>query len=292
MDLIIKQLSKHYDGTKIFADLQAELHSGRAIGLLGPNGAGKTTLLKILTTLQKPTHGAVYLNGTNIITHPKTMQAVLGYLPQKVPYFPNLTAQEYLTYLASMKGMTKQVAQKQIAQLLQRVHLSQVGQKRLQDFSGGMRQRVGIAAALLNEPAVVIADEPTTGLDPEERVTLRNLLAELARDHLVLLSTHIVLDVEAIASQILILHKDRFLYQGAPNTLIQKAQGFVWAYPVTSELPAMSQYLTQDTSTLVQKPEGIQIREITQKPRQKEAQQVLPTLEEAYLGMLKGVVPL
>ncbi|MFD1124981.1 ATP-binding cassette domain-containing protein [Lentilactobacillus raoultii] len=138
-------------------------------------------------------------------------------MPQQVPYFPNLTAMEYLNYIAGMKGMRPQQALEQSQSLLESLHLNGTANKRLKDFSGGMRQRVGIAATLLNDPQIIIADEPSTGLDPEERVTLRNLLAELANDHLVLLSTHIVSDIEAIAGQILVLQSGHFLYQGTPR---------------------------------------------------------------------------
>lgn len=293
MDLSIRNLSMRYGQTTIFSDLNATLHTGGLIGLLGPNGAGKTTLLKILTTLQKPSGGDVLVNGESIVSQPDVMKRVLGYLPQQVPYFPNLTANEYLSYISKMKGMTAKKALKQIDSLLERLHLANVGNKRLKDFSGGMRQRVGIAATLLNDPAIVIADEPSTGLDPEERVTLRNILAELAHDHLVLLSTHIVSDVEAIAGQILVIKNGRFLYQGTPNELIKRSVGYVWEYPVTeNQAASMTRQLEQPTNSLIQRPNGIQVREIAKKPRQENAKQVLPSLEEAYLGALKGVITL
>lgn len=292
MDLSIQNLSMSYGETTIFSGLNAELHSGGLIGLLGPNGAGKTTLLKILTTLQKPTQGDVLVNGTSLISHPEAMRKVLGYLPQQVPYFPNLTAMEYLNYIAGMKGMRPQQELKQSQSLLESLHLSGTANKRLKDFSGGMRQRVGIAATLLNDPQIIIADEPSTGLDPEERVTLRNLLAELANDHLVLLSTHIVSDIEAIAGQILVLQSGHFLYQGTPGELIQRSVGDVWEYPTSADWtsPAMVKQLDQPTTSLVQRPDGIRIREISQRPPQPQAQSVTPNLEEAYLGLLKGVI--
>lgn len=294
MELLIQNLSMSYGKTKIFSDLNATLHDGGLIGLLGPNGAGKTTLLKILTTLQKPTKGDVLIDGTSMIAHPNVMKNLLGYLPQQVPYFPNLTAGEYLNYIAGMKGMKAKEARRETGSLLERLHLADTGHKRLKDFSGGMRQRVGIAATLLNDPKIIIADEPSTGLDPEERVTLRNILGELANDHLVLLSTHIVSDVEAIAGQILLIKEGYFLYQGTPSDLIKRSIGHVWEYPVTTAdtSPLTAKQLEVPTNSLIQRPDGIQIREIAKTPRQPQARQVLPSLEEAYLGALKGVISL
>lgn len=292
MDLSIQNLSMSYGKATIFSGLNAELHSGGLIGLLGPNGAGKTTLLKILTTLQKPTSGEVLVNGTSLLSHPKAMQKVLGYLPQQVPYFPNLTAMEYLNYVAGMKGMRPHQALEQSQSLLESLHLSDTANKRLKEFSGGMRQRVGIAATLLNDPQIIIADEPSTGLDPEERVTLRNLLAELANDHLVLLSTHIVSDIEAIAGQILVLQSGHFLYQGTPGELIKRSVGDVWEYPISADWtsPVIVKQLNQPTTSLIQRPDGIRIREISKRPPLPQAQSVTPNLEEAYLGLLKGVI--
>lgn len=292
MDLELQNLSMRYGKTNILFNLSVKLHSGGLIGLLGPNGAGKTTLLKLLTTLQKPSQGDILLNGTSIVSKPNAMRKVLGYLPQQVPYFPNLTVDEYLTYIANMKGIASKARMSQITFLLERLHLTDTKNKKLKDFSGGMRQRVGIAATLLNTPPVIIADEPTTGLDPEERVTLRNILGELANDHLVLVSTHIVSDIEAIASRILIIKNGKFLYQGSPTSLMKKCDGYVWQYPLTKvqNFTTSPGQLDQPTSSLIQQPTGVKVREITKQPLVNDAHQVLPSLEEAYLGALRGVV--
>lgn len=294
MNLSIHNLGMNYGKIEIFSKLNADLESGNLIGLLGPNGAGKTTLIKILTTLLKPTAGEVMIDGKNIISHPQIMRDILGYLPQQVPYFPNLTAKEYLNYIAGMKGMDAKKANHQVKILLEKLHLDKTGNKYLKNFSGGMRQRVGIAATLLNDPKIIIADEPSTGLDPEERAVLRNILSELASNHLVLLSTHIVSDVEAIASQVLLIKDGHFLYQGTPEELVKKSTGYVWEYAIEKNANSFetSKQLEQPTISLIQKSDGIQIREIIEKTQQLNAKQVSPTLEEAYLGVIKGVIKL
>lgn len=253
MHLTIENISLQYDKTPVLTNLNADLVSGELIGLLGPNGAGKTSLLKILTTLQSPNKGDILLDGKSIIKRPKLIQKVLGYLPQQIPYFPNLTAVEYLNYVAVMKGVATNQIGSQIKSLLDRLHLSKTGHKKLKDFSGGMRQRVGIAATLLNNPPIIIADEPTAGLDPQERVSLRNLLAELANDHLVLVSTHIVSDIEAVANQILLLQSGQFLYRGTPTNLMTKSNGYVWEYPLSHNKSS----LIESNSSLIQRSNGI-----------------------------------
>lgn len=288
MHLTIQNISLQYDKTPVLTNLNADLVSGELIGLLGPNGAGKTSLLKILTTLQSPNKGDILLNGKSIIKRPKLIQKVLGYLPQQIPYFPNLTAVEYLNYVAVMKGVATNQIGSQIKSLLDRLHLSKTGHKKLKDFSGGMRQRVGIAATLLNNPPIIIADEPTAGLDPQERVSLRNLLAELANDHLVLVSTHIVSDIEAVANQILLLQSGQFLYRGTPTNLMTKSNGYVWEYPLPHSKPS----LIESNSSLIQRSNGIQVRVLSKTSPQASAQSVTPTLEDACLGIFSGVIPL
>lgn len=294
MDLLIRNLSMEYGKTAIFSNLNADLQSGNLIGLLGPNGAGKTTLIRILTTLLKPTHGKVMVDGKDIVSKPQVMRSILGYLPQQVPYFPNLTAREYLNYIADMKGMNIKETKYQVETLLEKLHLANTGSKYVKNFSGGMRQRVGIAAMLLNDPKIIIADEPSTGLDPEERAILRNILSELARNHLVLLSTHIVSDVEAIASQVLLIKEGNFLYQGTPENLVEKSTGYVWEYSIDKNAKSFEvpNQFEKPTISLTQKSDGVQIREISDKPQQLNAKQVSPTLEEAYLGVIKGVITL
>ncbi|GHP13564.1 ABC transporter ATP-binding protein [Lentilactobacillus fungorum] len=290
MKLTFNNLSMTYGKNQILNGLTTECHSGELIGLLGPNGAGKTTLIKLLATLASPTGGDVLLDGTSIVAHPNVMRKQLGYLPQQVPYLPNLTAREYLTYIAAIKHVPKTQTKPQIENLLSQMHLQATGNKRIKDFSGGMRQRVGIAATLLNDPQIIIADEPTAGLDPEERVSLRNIFAELANDHLVIIATHIVSDIEAIATNLLLIQAGQFRYDGTPADLLKRSTGTVWEYRVDdNHLPAN---LNKGARSLIQRADGIHVREIAAHTPSQLAKPVAADLEEACLGVFKGVIQL
>ncbi|HAT54561.1 MAG TPA: ABC transporter ATP-binding protein [Lactobacillus sp.] len=295
MEIELSNLGMKYGQTQVFSELNARLTSGGLIGLLGPNGAGKSTLIKLLTTLAKPTTGDVRLNGDSIISKPNNMRKLLGYLPQQVPFYPNLTATEYLTYIASIKGISNKDARIQSDALLHQVNLANTGNKQLKDFSGGMQQRVGIAATLLGDPQVIIADEPSTGLDPEERVTLRNLFAELASERLVIISTHIVSDIEAIADDLLILNQGQFMYHGSPNELLKQSDGYVWEYSLSEHENTANNRSDQMSSaliSLIQGAQSIKVRQITARIDEQNAHAVTPTLEEAYIGVLNGVIKL
>ncbi|WP_430612492.1 ABC transporter ATP-binding protein [Enterococcus sp. DIV0876] len=277
-------LTMRFGNKTALENVSLELCPGSLIGLIGPNGAGKSTLMNQLATLKKPTAGDILLDGESIVKKPNLMRKVLGYLPQSVPVYPNLSASEFLFYIASAKGIRPADAKKQIAQLLAQFHLSDVGNRPLAAFSGGMRQRVGLSAALLGDPQIIIADEPSTGLDPEERVGLRNLLSELSKERIVLLSTHIVSDIEAVAGQILLLQKGRLVYDGSPENLLHAAEGRVWEYT----LPQGSLPLeTAVISSLVQTANGIRVREVADHVTQS-ANAVTATLEDACLAVLKA----
>jgi ABC-2 type transport system ATP-binding protein len=191
------------------------------LGLLGPNGAGKSTLMRILATVAKPTSGSVTWNGVDIVARPNAIREVLGYLPQDFGVYPNLNAVEFLSYLAAVRGLPAATARKRIDELLVLVNLVEARNRPLHGFSGGMRQRLGIAQALLNDPRLLIVDEPTVGLDPEERVRFRELLEVMSGERIVILSTHIVSDVEAIASDIAIVASGRLLARGTPDELVR-----------------------------------------------------------------------
>jgi ABC-2 type transport system ATP-binding protein len=191
------------------------------LGLLGPNGAGKSTLMRILATVAKPTSGSVTWNGVDIVARPNAIREVLGYLPQDFGVYPNLNAVEFLSYLAAVRGLPAATARKRIDELLVLVNLVEARNRPLHGFSGGMRQRLGIAQALLNDPRLLIVDEPTVGLDPEERVRFRELLEVMSGERIVILSTHIVSDVEAIASDIAIVAAGRLLARGTPDELVR-----------------------------------------------------------------------
>ena len=234
MELSVDRLTKHY-GRKIAVDcVSASLKPG-VYGLLGANGAGKTTLMRMMCAILESTSGEVLLDGKEIISMGGDYRNVLGYLPQDFGYYPGYTAQEFLLYVSALKGIPKNIAKKRAAGLLDEVGLGDVANKRIKTFSGGMKQRVGIAQALLNNPEILILDEPTAGLDPKERVRFRNLLSDYAGDKIVILSTHIVSDIEAIADELLLMKKGKFVLQGSVPDLIKKAEGKVWELTVPQE---------------------------------------------------------
>src|SRR5512144_1578868 len=217
MKLTITSLGKQYRsdlwGLKNFS---MEIKPG-ILGLLGPNGAGKSTFMRMLATITKPTDGKILWDDVDIVKSPDTLRAILGYLPQDFGVYPNLTAVEFLEYMASIKGLDAASAKKRIEELLQIVNLKDAAKRPLGGYSGGMKQRVGIAQALLNDPQLLIVDEPTVGLDPEERVRFRNLLSDLSGERIIFLSTHIVSDVEATATEMVVIHQGRKLLHAAPE---------------------------------------------------------------------------
>ena len=214
MELVIDRLSKQY-GSKIAVDrISAKLGKG-VYGLLGTNGAGKTTLMRMICGILKPTSGSVSFDG--IDSEEEDFRAILGYLPQDFGYYPDFNAYDFLFYLSSLKAIPKKEAQAKINELLDVVGLKDVAKKKIKTYSGGMKQRLGIAQALLNDPKVLILDEPTAGLDPKERVRFRNLIEKLGKDCIVLLSTHIVSDIEHISDEVLIMKDGNFVFQGKWN---------------------------------------------------------------------------
>ena len=225
MLLSIKNVTKNYSQVQALAGINLEIRSGGVFGLVGPNGAGKSTLMKILATLTAPTDGTCELDGVNIQKQPNAIRRVLGYLPQDAAVYPNLTAVEFLEYISSLKSVDARAAKRQINDLLEIFNLSQYKKRRLSDYSGGMRQRVGISAALLGDPQVLIVDEPSVGLDPVERINLRNLLMQLAKERIVLLSTHIISDIEQTATELALIQKGRLLFSGSPSEFTQNTAG-------------------------------------------------------------------
>lgn len=225
MRLLIKNVTKNYGTTKALDGLSLEIASGGVFGLVGPNGAGKSTLMKILATLITATSGACFLDDVDIQKNPDIIRRVLGYLPQDVAVYPNLTAPEFLGYIASLKSIESADAGKQINTLLEIFNLSTYKKRRLSDYSGGMRQRVGISAALLGDPKVVIVDEPSVGLDPVERINLRNLLMDMAKERIILLSTHIISDIEQTATKLALVQKGQLLFTGTPHEFAKKTNG-------------------------------------------------------------------
>jgi ABC-2 type transport system ATP-binding protein len=285
MKLVIEGVSKQYAG-KLWGlrDLRMEIGPG-VVGLLGPNGAGKSTLMRILATVTRPTEGRVLWNDADIARTPDPLRSVLGYLPQDFGVYPHLTAREFLEYLAAAKGLDAASARRRIDELLGVVNLGEARDRALGGFSGGMKQRVGIAQALLNDPQLLIVDEPTAGLDPEERVRFRNLLSELSGERIVILSTHIVSDVEAIATDIAILGGGRLLAHAAPEELLRTVEGRVWEWVIPSaELPAARQQF--QISGSVRRGDGVHVRVVAAQRPGPDATPVAPSLEDAYLNCI------
>lgn len=267
-------------------DFTLEVEPG-ILGLLGPNGAGKSTLMRILATITKPTEGTVTWNGVNIVGSPNKVRGVLGYLPQDFGVYPNLNAIEFLEYLAAAKGLDRKTARQRIQELLVLVNLVDAQKRPLGGYSGGMKQRVGIAQALLNDPKLLIVDEPTAGLDPEERVRFRNLLSELSGERVVILSTHIVSDVEACATNIALIARGRLITSAPPEELLRSVEGKVWERVVASaELPALrQQYLTSST---MHRSDGVHLRIVAEGAPGAGAVPQPATLEDAYLFLISG----
>ena len=214
MELIVRQLSKHYKDKVAVNEVCLRLEKG-INGLLGANGAGKTTLMRMLCGTLTPTSGSISLDGLDVSS--EDYRAVLGYLPQDFGYYPNFSGTDFLLYLSALKGLSKSHAKRKTTELLELVGLANVGKKKIKTYSGGMKQRLGIAQALLNDPWLLVVDEPTAGLDPQERVRFRNLITELGKDTIVLLSTHIVSDVEATADHMLMMSNGNVIFDSPWN---------------------------------------------------------------------------
>ena len=279
--LKIEQVSKRFRaGNFGVRDLSLDLKSG-VVGLLGPNGAGKTTLMQMLATVTRPTSGRITFDGVDITARPNELRRRLGYLPQDFGVYENLTALEFLTYFAALKGVH---GKKRVLEMLELVNLHSVAHRSLGGFSGGMKQRLGIAQALINDPALVIVDEPTAGLDPEERVRFRNVLSEIGFGKLVILSTHIVSDIESIATEIAVMKEGALLTVAAPEVLLQSAHGQVWQSVVSSEEFDRLR-TTLKISSAIRKPDGVHIRFVGP-ASDLSATAAEPELEDAFLYLM------
>lgn len=278
-----KQYTRTFWGLK---DFNLKLTTG-VLGLLGPNGAGKSTLMRMLATITKPTTGRITWNGINIAKSPDELRAVLGYLPQDFGIYPNLTPVEFLEYLAAIKGLDGRMARNRIEELLQVVNLTDARKRPLGGFSGGMKQRVGIAQALLNDPRLLIVDEPTAGLDPEERARFRNLLSDLSSERIVILSTHIVSDVEATATMIALINKGCLLSYSAPEILLQEIDGQVWEWVVPyADLPSVQSIY--HFSSQVRRADGVHVRAVADSRPTPDAIPMDPNLEDVYLKIMNN----
>ena len=275
----IKCVSKRFRGGNFgVKDFSLELKGG-VLGLLGPNGAGKTTLMQMLATNTKPTAGNIYFRGEDIFRKPDEMRSRLGYLPQDFGVYDNLTAFEFLSYFSSLKGIHSKT---RVREMLEMVNLHSVADRAVGGFSGGMKQRLGIAQALINHPDLLIVDEPTAGLDPEERVRFRNLLSDIGSGKLVILSTHIVSDVESIATEIAIMKNGGLVAFAPPEVLLQHAMGRVWETVLSSE--AFEQVRTTlKISNAVRKADGVHLRIVSPSRPALDCEPAEPGLEDAFL---------
>lgn len=278
--LSINNVTKKYNTFTVLQDINLEFQNG-VYGLLAPNGAGKTTLMKMLTTLSFPTIGEITWNGTNIFDLDEEYRDILGYLPQKFGYYKNYTPKQFLSYMATLKGLNRTDAEQRIISLMDKVALSDVMNKKMKKFSGGMLQRVGIAQALLNNPKILVLDEPTAGLDPKERVRFRNILRELSEDCIVILSTHIVSDVETIADKIIMLKNHRVVYCESPEKICKDFQGKIYEAPVGSNISFSHQVLCERQSE-----QGTMIR-LFSNVDNCALKAVMPNLEDVFLVIYK-----
>ncbi len=275
-------------GGRVWALRKFSLDLGPGVlGLVGPNGAGKTTLMRILATITRATEGRVTWNGVDLARSPDALRAELGYLPQDFGVYPNLNAVEFLQYLAAVRGLTGRFARRRIEELLEVVNLVEARMRPLGGFSGGMKQRIGIAQALLNDPKLLIVDEPTAGLDPEERVRFRNLLSELSGQRIVILSTHIVSDVEATATEMAIISGGRLVTHTSPEALLKSVAGKVWEWVVpSSALAQLKECFLLSAAT--RRADGVHARVVSEEPPHPDAEPIPPTLEDAYLDCISA----
>lgn len=287
--LSIKNITKNYGDFCALKNISMDFENG-VYGLVAPNGAGKTTLIKMISTLIFPSEGEIFYNGDNILSLDEKYRSVLGYLPQEFGYYKSYSPNKFLMYLAALKGMEKEEAKKKIKELLKLVALEEVADKKMRKFSGGMIQRVGIAQALLNNPKILILDEPTAGLDPKERARFRNLLSELSRDKIIIVSTHIVSDIESISNEIVMIKDKQLLYKDKIENICKKLHGKVFEAEVNNS--EISEF-RRDYLTLSEKQENqkVKVRFICEGEYDKTWNLVYPSLEDVFLYEYKdGVV--
>lgn len=282
--LHLESVSKRFSsGNYGVRDLSLEVKGG-VLGLLGPNGAGKTTLMQMIATVTRPTVGRIVFQGSDITRRPDDLRRRLGYLPQDFGVYDNLTAFEFLTYFAALKGVHDK---KRVGEMLELVNLHAVAGRTVGGFSGGMKQRLGIAQALINDPDLVIVDEPTAGLDPEERVRFRNILSDIGFGKLVILSTHIVSDIESIATEIAIMNEGTLVALATPEALLRDAEGSVWEVVVPSAEFETTRRSLQ-VSSAVRRPDGVHARVVSEQRPRADARAVEPTLEDAFLFVMNA----
>lgn len=274
-------LTKQFKDKTAVNQVSTELTEG-IYGFLGANGAGKTTLMQMICGIVSPTSGEVLVNGENNLKMGERFRDMLGYLPQEFGYTPGFSALEFMHYVASIKGLDKNYAKKRTQELLQVLNLSEAASQKIRTFSGGMKRRLGVAQALLNDPSILILDEPTAGLDPKERAYFRSLIAKMSKDKVIVISTHIVSDIEYISDQILMMKKGSLIMQGAAENLLQTIEGKVWSTHVPREMwiDFESRFCVVNSHGLNQ---WVEARVISDQAPSENATLEIPTLEDLYL---------
>lgn len=281
MVLTIERLTKQY-GNKIAVDRLSGEYGNGVYGLLGANGAGKTTLMRMICGILTPTSGEIKLDGLNNLDMGEKFREQLGYLPQDFGYYPDFKAKEFMLYIAALKGLPPGPAKLRAEELLEMVGLKEVKNKKIKTFSGGMKQRLGIAQAMINDPKILVLDEPTAGLDPKERVRFRNLISDFASDRLVILSTHIVSDVEYIADEIMVMKNGTFIARGTVTELVDSISDKVWKV-VTDRQSADTLCMQYNIINLHHTGDMVELRIVSEEAPTDMAEHTTPTLEDLYL---------
>lgn len=284
MELTLDRLTKNY-GSKIACDRISLTLTKGVYGLLGANGAGKTTLMRMMCGILEPTSGSISYDGIDVSR--EEYRDVLGYLPQDFGYYPEFTAQDFMMYIAALKGLPKPKAKAKTAELLELVSLTNEAKKKIKTFSGGMKQRLGIAQAMLNDPKILVLDEPTAGLDPKERVRFRNLISRMGADRIILLSTHIVSDIEHIANIILVMKSGQLIHSGSLDEIIEVIKGKVWECTVPQDIADMltEKYPIINTRNAA---DGVFLRLVCDEKPCENAVNAEATLEDLYLYYFSG----
>lgn len=281
MQVRFEHLSKKYRGQYALRDFSATLENG-VYGLLGTNGAGKTTLLNVFMGILKSDGGEIYIDNQNIRAIGADFLGNIGYLPQYPQFYKDFTVENFLRYMCVLKDLPKAAGQKRIRELLDTVNLTEAAEKKIGALSGGMRQRLGIAQAMLGNPGILVLDEPTAGLDPRERIRFRNLISQFSENRIVILATHIVSDIEFIANRILLLHEGSLIKQGSPAELSSELHGKVWALRL-NERDAPAELVHHTISNMAREEDGIRLRILSEKKPHPEAVPVEANLEEVFL---------
>lgn len=278
-------LCKSYRKKEALKDVNFILEKG-VYGLLGENGAGKSTLMRILTTVDFPTSGKVTCNGENIADMNEDYRDLIGYMPQEYSVYPAFTATDFLNYMGTLKGISADERKKKIPEVLEFVNLTDAAKKKVRTFSGGMKRRIGIAQAILNDPEILILDEPTAGLDPEERIRFSNILSRMAKEKIILLSTHIVSDIEAIADRLIVIRKGEIVKAGRVDELVEEVEGKVWEAAVGQDLSGKVRS-ERAVTHIKQAGKEIRIRFVGEACPDMDCTPVTPALEDYYMFLMK-----